>query len=96
MQTLKDSNQLYYKTQTLWNATNTQHQQKVIFLIYFLFFLVCLHARPYLIHTYWFSIDFDHVHDLDGIVSILLPHELNESIALVTLCYAILGHVNVD
>lgn len=41
-------------------------------------------------------IELDHVHDLNGIVGILLTQELNEAIALVLASDSILRHVGVD
>ena len=41
------------------------------------------------------AVELDHVQHLNGVVSILLPHELNEAIALVGLGHPVLGHVRV-
>ena len=49
----------------------------------------------YLINPDRFAIQFDHVHDFDGVVGILLPEELHEPVALVRLCDPILWHVHV-
>jgi hypothetical protein len=49
-----------------------------------------------LVHSDWFSPDADLVHDLDGIVGVLLGAELDEAVALVGLCDAVFGQVDVD
>lgn len=49
-----------------------------------------------LVYTYWLSIEFDHVHDLNGIVSIFLTQEFNKAITLVLASDSILWHVGVD
>ena len=54
-----------------------------------------LHKRLYLVDPDGFTIQFYHVHDFDGIVSIFFTHELNEAIALVGLSHPIFRHVNI-
>jgi len=39
---------------------------------------------------------FYHIHDLDGVVCVILREELNEAIALVHHGHPVLGHVYVD
>lgn len=50
----------------------------------------------YFIDSYRFAVEFDHVHDLYGVLGILLVHELNETVALMILRDSILWHVHVD
>ncbi len=38
--------------------------------------------RGGLVHPYWLPVELDHVHDLDGVVSILFSQELHEAVAL--------------
>ena len=47
----------------------------------------------YLIHSYRFAIYLYHVHNLNGIVSIILSHELHEPIVLVKLSDPVSWHV---
>lgn len=42
-----------------------------------------------------FAVELDHVHDLDGVVGVLLAQELDKAVALVHLGDAVLGHVDV-
>lgn len=49
-----------------------------------------------LVHPDWLPIEFDHVHDLNGIVSIFLTQEFHEAVALVLTSDSILWHVGVD
>ena len=42
-----------------------------------------------------FAVQFDHVHDLDGVVCILLSHELHKPIVLVQLCDVVTRHVHI-
>ena len=49
----------------------------------------------YLVDSDGLAIEFDHIHDLDGIVCILLSHELYKPIALVELCDAVTRHVHI-
>ena len=49
----------------------------------------------YLVHSDWFSINFDHVHDFNSIISILFTKEFNKSITLMKLCDAIFWHVDI-
>lgn len=48
-----------------------------------------------LVDTYGLAIELNHIHDLDGVVSILFAHELHKAVALVQLRYAVLGHVHI-
>lgn len=48
-----------------------------------------------LVDSDWLAIQLDHVEYLDGIISILLPHELHKAIPLVRLCHPVLRHVGV-
>lgn len=48
------------------------------------------------VHPDRLPIELDHIHDLNGIVGILLTQELNEAIALVLASDSILWHVGVD
>ena len=54
------------------------------------------HLVKYLVNSDWLSIDFDHVHDFNGIISILLSKELNKPIALMQLGDAIFWHMHID
>lgn len=49
-----------------------------------------------LVHPYRFPIEFDHVHNFNGIVSIFLTQEFNKAIALVLASDSVLWHVGVD
>ena len=53
-------------------------------------------VQTYFVHSDWLPIELDHVHDLDGVVRIFLPHELHKAVSLVHLGDAIPGNVNVD
>ena len=52
-------------------------------------------GASHLVDSYRFSVEFDHVHDFDGVVCVVLPHELHEAVALVVHGHPVLGHVNV-
>jgi len=47
----------------------------------------------YLVHSDWFSKQFDHIHNLNGIICIFLTYEFHKAITLVGLCYSVLWHV---
>lgn len=49
----------------------------------------------YLVHSDRFPVQFYHVHDFDGIVGVLLTHELDKPVALMILCDTIFGHVHI-
>ena len=49
----------------------------------------------YLVHSYGFAVYLYHVHDLDGIVRVVLSHELHEPIVLVKLRDPVSWHVNI-
>ena len=68
-----------------------------VFLLWFRRFLKKndFHVETYLIYTYRFAIHFNHVHNLYGIVCILLSHKLHEPITLMSLCYSVLWHVHI-
>ena len=51
--------------------------------------------RLYLVDSDGFAVEFDHVHDLDGIVCIFLSHELHKPIALMELGDAVTRHVHI-
>jgi hypothetical protein len=48
-----------------------------------------------LVHPDWLAIQLNHVHNLNGIVSIILPQELDKPVALVHSSDTILGHVHI-
>ena len=50
----------------------------------------------YLVDADRLAVEFDHVHDLDGVLGVLLVHELDEAVALMVLRDAVFGHMNVD
>lgn len=52
--------------------------------------------RRCLIDTYRFPVELYHVHYFDCIVGVLLAQELHETVTLMHLCHAILGHVYID
>lgn len=54
------------------------------------------HLVTYFVNSDWLAIDFDHVHDFDGIISILLSKELNKPIALMQLRDAIFWHMHIN
>ena len=49
-----------------------------------------------LVHTDRFAVEFNHVHDFDGIVSIFFREKLNETVALVIHSHTIFGLMNID
>lgn len=53
-------------------------------------------VRRGFIHSNRFAVQLYHVHDFDGIVSILFTEELHKAIALVLACDPVLRHVCVD
>ena len=54
-------------------------------------------SKPsHLVHTNRFAIHFDHIHNLDCIVSIFLGHELYEPITLMLLRDPVTWHVHID
>ena len=42
-------------------------------------------SLTHLVDSDGFPVEFDHVHDFDGVVCVLLPHELHEPVTLVRL-----------
>ena len=53
-------------------------------------------SKADLVDSDGFAVQLDHVHDLDSVVCVLLPEELNEPVALVRLGDAVLWHVHID
>jgi len=49
-----------------------------------------------LVDTDRLPVHLDHVHDFDGVVSVLFSQELHETVALVHEGDPVLGHVNID
>ena len=50
----------------------------------------------YLVDSYRFAVQFDHVHDFDGVVCVVLSHEFDEAVALVVHRHPVLRHVHID
>lgn len=48
-----------------------------------------------LVNSNWLAIELDHVHDLDGVVSVFFAQELHKSIPLVVARHTVLGHVDI-
>ncbi|RUS87898.1 hypothetical protein EGW08_004314, partial [Elysia chlorotica] len=59
-------------------------------------FGVCRGLMAYLVDPDRLAVELDHVHDFDGVVCILLTHELDKTVALVSLGNAVFGHVDID
>lgn len=54
-----------------------------------------LDVISYLVHSNGLAVDFDHVHDSDGIVCIVFSHELHKAIVLVQLSDPVPWHVHI-
>ena len=50
----------------------------------------------YLVHTDRFAVEFDHVHDFDGIVSIFFREKLDETVALMIDGHTVFRLVDID
>ncbi len=49
----------------------------------------------YLVHANGLAVELDHIHDLDGIVCIVLSHELDKAVALMQLGDPVTRHVDI-